>query len=178
MGAPIRCLVFAVAAIATAGCNKITGNGELSNSPLAIEPKCRADVMQQPADAERRVELPAPHGMSFDDAIGDHQVDVAEAIAHERSQVRRVLTREIRWIDKQVATLKSEADSARGAQRDERLRDVDMAREWQTRLKQDLEAIDRVSDKVWPALRDHIDRDLEEEHPASIPRSFDKAYEI
>jgi hypothetical protein len=169
-----------VAAIAATGCHRIAHEDAQTNSSSAVPTVVpeRAVAPEGLEIGERRPALPAPRGIPLDDAVEEDQADVAEVIARERNQVRRTLLREIRWIDRHLASLRNEASIARGALRSERLRDVDTARQWQTRLKQDLEAIDRVSDKVWPALKDHIDRRLEEEHPATVPRSYDEALEI
>jgi hypothetical protein len=146
-------------------------------------PNHHVEAMQNLEHKEDHSESPAEKA-SLDDPPAEQeeqeeeQADVAEEIARERRELRRVLMREIRWIDKHIVSLKGQASVARGALRDERLRDMDTARAWQTRLKQDLEAVDRVSDKVWPALKNQIDKDIEQEHPMSIPRSYDKAYAI
>ncbi|MCL2778445.1 MAG: hypothetical protein FWD73_10615 [Polyangiaceae bacterium] len=174
----IAATTFVMGVMAVAGCHKATQDDAHASVQSTIMPNHHVEAMQNLEHKEGHSESPAEEASIDDPPAEQEQADVAEEIARERHELRRVLMREIRWIDKHLVSLKGQANVARGALRDERLRDMDTARAWQTRLKQDLEAVDRVSDKVWPALKNQIDRDIEQEHPLSIPRSYDKAYAI
>ena len=104
--------------------------------------------------------------------------DIAEAAARERGQYKRILTKEIASIDRRVGELQQELARATGTTKDTKERDISSARGWRARLKQDLDEVDRVDEDMWPGVKDRIDRDLEDERPASVPRSLEKSYAI
>ena len=104
--------------------------------------------------------------------------DVAEAAARERVQYKRILAKEISSVDKRVTELEQELARATGAAKDTKALDVSAARGWRARLKHDLEELERVGEHEWPEVKDRIDRDLEDERPPAVPRSFEKSYAI
>lgn len=111
------------------------------------------------------------------DAIEQDASD-PDTIQYERRQMRLVLANEIRSIDKELAELRSEALVASGSARDAKLSELGDALEWQRRLRGDLEAERRVGNDVWSAFRTHVERELEEEHPANVAASSDKSLGI
>ncbi|AKV00908.1 hypothetical protein AKJ09_07571 [Labilithrix luteola] len=174
-----RILVVAVLAIAAAGCHKRVGHGR----PDGAARRAQLDGIPELERAERRVleetsvdALPSEPDPSAPEPEPD--AGSPNGLWRDRNQFRRLLGKEINWIDRYMGDLRTDAEALHGVERDEKLHDVDVAREWQGRLRGDLEAIGRVSSKVWPALKEQIERDLEEDHPPSIPRSYEKAYGI
>lgn len=119
-------------------------------------------------------------------ATGDdaprQQEQAVEAVARERARYATLLTKEIAWIDRRIAMLEKDAASATGALRAEKDQDVATARTWSDRLREDLEAVEHpkadTADADWSALKMRIDRDLDENRPVSIPRTFEKSYGI
>jgi UPF0755 protein len=107
------------------------------------------------------------------------QADVAEATRREQDRYRALLTKEIAWIDRRVAQMSRDAVNATGEVRAEKEADVASAREWRDRLSRDLDAIDHPpAGTEWPAIKTRIERNLDEDRPLSIPRSFEKSYGI
>ncbi len=120
---------------------------------------------------------------AFDEAESDDPgATRATAVARERRQLRRMLAREVAWLDRKVAEVEREDEGARESLEElpsaERECDPRAARAWRARLKQDLDALERTPVRGWPALRDKIERDLEHGTPPSVPRSYDRAVAI
>lgn len=109
----------------------------------------------------------------------EHQhEEYVQAVTRERAQYRRLLAKELRWIDQKVAELEHDAARAEGDARVEKQRDVASARGWRALLEGDLREIDVTSEEDWPGTKDRIERDLDEARPPSIPRSYEKSYGI
>lgn len=103
--------------------------------------------------------------------------DVGAAVTRERFRV--LLTKEIAWIDRRVADMERVAVTSEGTERLAKERDAASAREWGERLRQDLEALEHPpAGTDWSALKQRIERDLDENRPPSIPRSYEKSYGI
>ena len=82
-------------------------------------------------------------------------------------------------LDRRVAVMARVAVTAEGTERREKERDAASAREWRERLHLDLQALERrPAGAEWSALKQRIERDLDEDRPASIPRSYEKSYGI
>lgn len=175
-----RFLVVAVLMVAAAGCHKRPGR---SGRPDDAARRARIERAPELERAERADPLETtvealPSEPDPSDPEPEPDAGSPNTLWRDRNQFRRLLGKEINWIDRYMGDLRSDAEALHGVERDEKLHDVDVAREWQGRLRGDLEAIGRVSGKVWPALKEQIERDLEEDHPPSIPRSYEKAYGI
>jgi hypothetical protein len=107
------------------------------------------------------------------------QRDVAQTLEREHERFRVLLTKEIAWIDRRVAELEANAATTQGDVRAEKERDVAAAREWRERLRQDLDVVEHPPPgSDWSAVKMRIERDLEENRPASMPRSYEKSYGI
>lgn len=105
--------------------------------------------------------------------------DVTAAVARERDRFRVLLTKEIAWIDRRVADMERVAVTAEGNERHAKERDAASAREWRERLRQDLDALEHPpAGSDWSALKQRIERDLDENRPPAIPRSYEKSYGI
>lgn len=114
-----------------------------------------------------------------DERAAREKNDVFAAVAHERDRLRVLLTKEIGWIDRRVADMERVSLSTEGNERLEKEREVVAAREWRERLRQDLETLEHPpAGTDWTGLKERIDRDLDENRPPSIPRSYEKSYGI
>lgn len=105
--------------------------------------------------------------------------DVFAAVARERDRYRVILAKEIGWIDRRVSDMERVSLSAEGPERLEKEREIVAARDWRALLRQDLETLEHPPpDTDWTALKARIERDLDENRPPSVPRSYEKSYGI
>jgi hypothetical protein len=103
----------------------------------------------------------------------------AKALAREHERYRVLLAREIAWIDGRLVDLEANATSLSGALRQENDVEIAAHHAWRARLSEDLAEVDRAPvGTSWTALKMKIDHDLDLNRPASIPRSYEKAYGI
>lgn len=174
-------LFVVLSVVATAGCHK-SGEGGAARAKSEV-----SSAERRASEAARR-ELERPLVRGTDRNIEDLQEaaeevrrereDVAEAAARERVQYKKLIAKEIGSIDKRVGELEQELVRATGTTKDNKARDISAARGWRARLKHDLDEIERVGETEWPDVKDRIDRDLEDERPAAVPRSLDRSYAI
>lgn len=175
-------LLVVLTVAATAGCHKSGehGSGGAARSEVSAAERKAAEA------ARRELERPLVRGSdrSLDDLqeaaeeVRREREDVAEAAARERVQYKKALAKEIGSIDKRVGELEQELARATGTTKDNKQRDISAARGWRSRLKHDLDDLERVGESDWPDVKDRIDHDLEDERPAAVPRSLDKSYAI
>jgi hypothetical protein len=177
-----RSLVVLATAASIAGCHK-SSETELTEAEHATR------VAQEKAVHAQR-ELERGPGSAAERALEESREaakeareehdEAADAAARERTKLGAVLTREIEWLDKRVGEMARDAMTvAPGAVRDEKLRDVDKARAWRDRLQADLEELRKEpAGAAWTTLKTRIERDLDEDRPLGIPRSFEKPYGI
>lgn len=102
----------------------------------------------------------------------------ADAVARERGQYRQVLAKEIRSAERRVAELEKEVASARKGRQGNKEHALLTARRWRDQLERDLAELERVDEQGWPETRDRIDRDVEDDRPASVPRWLDRSIAI
>lgn len=112
------------------------------------------------------------------DEIRREREDAAEAAARQRVQYKKMLEHEIASIDRRVGELEQELARATGTAKGDKVRAISSARGWRALLKRDLSALERTGEDEWPEAKERIDRDLEDERPPSVPRSFDKSFLI
>lgn len=127
-----------------------------------------------PASLERLLEEQA----AATDELREQRAELAEAIAREREVYKGVLAKEIALVQRRVRELESEAMRATGGAREAKSAAVAAAKRFRQRLEKDLDEIERTGEDDWPALRDRIDRDLEEERPVAVPRAYEKSFAI
>jgi len=173
-------VVLAIAA-ATAGCHKS------SESEAQEAVKASAAAAAKSEHAQRELERNAGEAAEALDesreatekAAREH-ADVAEAVAREQAKMRALLTKELGWIDKRIGEMARDAASApAGKVKDEKQRDVDAAKAWRDRLQADLDAVSNPAPGTdWTQLKTRIERDLDENRPPSVPRSYEKQYGI
>jgi len=115
-----------------------------------------------------------------DEKAAREQQDVREAVKREQHRLRALLTKEMVWVDRWIADTQRVALSVQGPLRAEKEADSAVAREWRERLGHDLEALDLHPQDAedWAALRKRIERDLEDDRPSSVPRSYETPYGI
>lgn len=171
-------LLVVLSVAATAGCHKSIEDG--GKTEVAAAERKAADA------ARRELEHPLVRGSERNlddlheaaDEVRREREDVAEAAARERVQYKSRLAKEIGSADKRVGELEQELARATGVAKNTKERDISAARGWRARLKHDLEELDRTGESEWPEVKDRIDRDLEDERPAAVPRSLDRSYAI
>lgn len=176
-------VLTAVATVGTAGCHK---SGERASTGAGTGADVAAAESKAAEAARRELEHPLVRGSerNLDDLheaaeeVRREREDVAEAAARERVQFKKLLAKEIGSADKRVGELEQELARATGTTKDNKERDISAARGWRARLKHDLEQLERVGESEWPEVKDRIERDLEDERPAAVPRSLDKSYAI
>ena len=87
----------------------------------------------------------------------EREAKAAKEMTKERDRFRVLVTKEIAWADRRIGALASDAALLHG----------------------DLEALDpAVPGLDWPALKTRVERDLDVDHPSSMPRLYEKAYGI
>ncbi len=172
---------IALGSAASLGCQK-------SSEHEATEAAQASLVAQQKSERVMR-ELERGDHQGFERATRERETagaraaaeaeDVGTAVDRERSRFRVLLTKEIAWIDRRVIDLEKTMTTTNGAVRSEQQRDIADARTWRDRLQRDLDAIDeaRTFDD-WSPLKARIERDLDEDRPRAIPRSYEKSYGI
>lgn len=113
------------------------------------------------------------------DEAKDERADVTKAVERERGRYRELLTKEIGWVDRRAADMDRDAKLANGDVRAAKDADVNAVREWRERLKQDLDAVENPpAGTDWSVLKMRIQRDLDEDRPVAIPRTYEKSYGI
>jgi hypothetical protein len=132
----------------------------------------RRDERERLRPLERVITKAAPIEQARDED------DDLTTVARERRQFRRILAREVMWLDRRTAELEREGSEADVTDEEQREVDIAAARAWRTRLKQDLDALERSAGRTWPALRQKIEHDLDSPRPASLPRAYDSACAI
>ncbi len=168
-------------AVSIAGCQK--------SSEKQAEEAAQASAVKQQKEQKAYRELERGNAPSAaramveaqeaDEKAAREKTEVAETVEHERERYRALLTKEIAWIDRRAAELEANVGSTEGSVRAEKQRDVVTAREWRDRLKQDLDAVEHPPPgSDWSAVKMRIERDLDEDRPASMPRSYEKSYGI
>lgn len=179
-------LVVATASVATmgaVGCHK-SSETEAREAALAAQ-KAEAKSEHALREVERNDSTPREAANALDEsrkadekAVSEAE-DVVEAVVRERRQLSAVLTKEIEWVDNRIGTMARDAQSAAGAVRDEKLRDVDIVKAWRDRLQADLDAV-RAADPGtdWSQLKSKIQADLDESRPVQVPHSWEKPYGI
>ena len=157
-----RIVVLAIS-LAVVGCHKSSER----ESDEAAKASAVAATQRTPAASERAAK---------------EQADVATAIERERHRYHELLTKEIAWVDRRVTVMQADARRAENAASGERAvkdADVNVARQWRERLKQDLDAVDHLAPGAdWSVVKMRIDRDLDEDRPVAIPRTYEKPYGI
>jgi hypothetical protein len=151
----------------------------LDRAELRPAERRRADLAEEVVHDEARTVERTLRELS--EASAGEQRDREEfssEVSWERRRYRRILLREVGWLERQVIQLQREVAVSDGPDRDEHEIDLAAAREWRTRLKQNLEALERTGKVAWPALKEKIQRDLDEDRPEHVPLSYDEAYEI
>lgn len=172
-----------VAAIGSIGCHKSSE----TEAREAAEAAQKAEAKSEHAlrEVERNDSTPREAAKALDEsrkadekAVSEAE-DVVEAVVRERRQLAAVLTKEIEWVDNRISTMARDAQSATGAVRDEKQRDVDLVKAWRERLQNDLDAV-RAADPGtdWSQLKAKIQADLDESRPVQVPRSWEKPYGI
>lgn len=169
-------LLVAVVA-ATAGCHGKWGRSRVA-AAAAAERKGAEAAHEMEHAAVRGTDRGLDDLRDAADEVRREREDVAEAAERERAQYKKMLAKEIGAADKRVGELEQELARATGDSKGDKERSVSAARGWRARLKQDLEELERVGENDWPEVKDRIDRDLEDERPACVPRSFDKSFSI
>jgi hypothetical protein len=97
----------------------------------------------------------------------------------EQSRYHVLLTKEIAWVDRRLVHLQEAAAGADGNLRAVKEADILAARSWRARLQQDVGFIDHPPPGTdWSSLKKEFERDLNENRPPSMPRSFEKPYGI
>jgi hypothetical protein len=175
-------MMLVVLCIPALGCHKFGDHTWGLRGEVSAAERKASEIAQR----ERELERPPVRG---EDRSGDElqeaaeevrreREDVAEAAARERGQYRKMLQKELGSVEKRVGELEQELARATGTAKDNKERDVSAARGWRLRLKHDLDELDHVGESDWPDVKERIDRDLEDERPASVPRSLDRSYAI
>ena len=110
----------------------------------------------------------------------EREAKAAKKMTKERDRFGVLVTKEIAWADRRIGALASDAALLQGSpRRGARERDIETAPAWRQRLQGDLEALDpAVPGLDWPALKTRVGRDLDVDHPSSMPRLYEKAYGI
>lgn len=179
-------LVLATAsavAIGTVGCHK-SSETEAREAALAAQ-KAEAKSEHALREVERNDSTPREAANALDEsrkaddkAVAEAE-DVVEAVVRERRQLSAVLTKELEWVDNRIVTMARDAQSANGAVRDEKLRDVDTVKAWRNRLQADLDAVGAAEPGTdWSQLKTKIQADLDESRPVQVPHSWEKPYGI
>jgi hypothetical protein len=167
--------MFVVLVAAVAGCHKSGEQASVAATERKASENARRDL-EHPLVRDADRDLDDLHEAA--EEVRREREDFAEAAARERVQYKKTLAKEISSADKRVGELEQELARATRATKDNRERDVSAARGWRARLKLDLERLERIGESEWPDVKERIDRDLEDERPASVPRSLDKSYAI
>lgn len=172
---PRTILLVVVVAVATVACNGKRGGSEVV---AAAEKRGAESAHELEHVAVRGADRSLEELRDAADEVRREREDVAEAAERERVQYKKTLAKEISAVDKRVIELQQELARATADAKDEKERSVSAARGWRARLKHDLEELDRVGESEWPEVKERIERDLEDERPACVPRSFDKSFTI
>jgi hypothetical protein len=173
-----RTMLLVALLAATTGCHIGRDSRQGERATAAAERKAAAAASELEHASVRASERSVDDLHDAADEVRREREDVAEAAARERVQYKRLLSKEIASIDKRVVELEQELARATGSAKDTKARDISAARGWRARLKHDLEQLERVGEHEWPEVKDRIERDLEDERPAAVPRSLDKSYAI
>lgn len=172
---PRTILLAAAVAAVTAGCH---GKRPGDQAAAAAERKATESAHELEHVAVRGSDRVPDELRDAADEVRREREDVAEAAERERVQYKKMLAKEINAVDKRVVELEQELARATGDAKGDKERSVSAARGWRARLKHDLDELDRVGESEWPEVKERIERDLEDERPASVPRSFDKSFNI
>lgn len=176
-----RVALFLVLPCASLACDRPDA-APAAAAPVGTEEEVRRDPdlarMRVAEEIERSVGRAVDAALARTAGVLDgarERAEQAEQIAREQRRYGRILAREIGWMDEQVIEL--ERLVRRGPVDDpaEVQACLLAARTWRARLKQDLEALERTGEEEWQALRAKIERDLDDDRPPAIPRSYDDA---
>lgn len=170
-------LLLAAALAAAAGCRPVARErSDIHAAPARVHrsPRVAREMEHEEVSWRRVVE---DMDRAAEAAERQHDELVA-AVGRERGQYRRLLSKDLAWVDQKVAELEQDAARAEPASRDGKQRDVAAARAWRATLDADLRAIDGADEDDWTSLKDRIERDLDDNRPLVIPRSYEKSYGI
>jgi hypothetical protein len=105
--------------------------------------------------------------------------EAAETVAREREELREILASELAWVDKRIADLRRSVLAAQGEIRVQKAKDVAAARAFRVKLERARQVLEKaVDDSAWESVKSHIERDVDEDRPAAIPRTYETSEDI
>ncbi|MBX3188450.1 MAG: hypothetical protein KF819_15640 [Labilithrix sp.] len=173
---PRSCSLVLVAAVAVAACRRDDGAGEAGTAKHAKQERVVRELERgESHEAERLLEETAA---GAEEAAREAQ-DAAETIARETRELRDLVARELAWVDRRIADLQRGVVASRGDRRLEKQRDLAAARGFRVRIARDKSILDRpIDDAIWDALKDRVERDLDDDRPPAVPRTYENTSEI
>lgn len=143
-------------------------------------------VPQEPSNSSAVTKTKAHHIMReveranrFDGFVTCEELDVLERFACERDELRALVARELAWTDERIVDLERGVSSSQGDVRARKARDLAAASTFRERLEAALDTLEEPADEAsWEETRRRIERDVEDDRPAAVPRTYETSYAI
>ena len=152
--------------------------GKMAKATAVAEQK-KAVALQEREQGDPRAVQAMAESQEASERAARESADFLNAVAREQNRYHALLTKEIAWLDRRLVDLEKNAGTTHGALRAEKDAEITAGRQWEARLRDDLDLVDHLPPETdWSALKQKVDRDLDENRPAATPRWYEKAYGI